>query len=591
MADELNLKRIIELQQKTEPAEGDCLAVDNASSGTSRIMVQNLLDPTFSSDMKAAPAAATKKKIDEVMDVFAAGVKEAVDEWLDQHPEATTTVQDGAITEAKLADALKLKTIKDYATPEMYGAKGDGITDDTDAINAALENHEVVLLGAKTYLTTKPVYVPSYTTLIGLDRHKSKIYNIGTGYLKNAVIAGHIGGDSGSSGILTTSAVTFTKTGEKTFSCDRVLNVHDLVHFKVLASNNGESRKISTSTYIVSKTEYTYVTRDPIPDNAELHLYADVPSGEFNGIKNYTTFGARVQNLTIEHLPTGSGMYCLFICGAKFVAKDIDIIGNTGLASNLSIHGLWKNIDIVSYGDNLDCAEYVYYTQYKNINITKSAIDAHTMHTQLAFGRGHDNRVKKFTSNIENQIALDYTNQFVMEDSEFITDQMSGLENDISFKNCKIHSTNAINLLNNRYIDCYIEKPVLDTINTAYFENTVTDYENIANAGKAQIHLKGYEKKEFFKLGSYSEYDVPIFDHTFMVVVQGSNLSLTNGPSTVTATSSLAIYITPSNLIRLKKDGGAIYSPAWTSTGEYKFSGSITAIEQKSLVRKTINTT
>ena len=34
-------------------------------------------------------------------------VTQAIDDWLDDHPEATTTVQDGAITEAKLNDSLK----------------------------------------------------------------------------------------------------------------------------------------------------------------------------------------------------------------------------------------------------------------------------------------------------------------------------------------------------------------------------------------------------------------------------------------------------------------------------------------------------
>ena len=61
---------------------------------------------------------------------------EAVSSWLAQHPEATTIVQDGSFTEPKLSNALKLKTIKDYVTPEMFGAVGDGVTDDTLAFNA-----------------------------------------------------------------------------------------------------------------------------------------------------------------------------------------------------------------------------------------------------------------------------------------------------------------------------------------------------------------------------------------------------------------------------------------------------------------------
>ena len=44
-------------------------------------------------------------------------VADAVDDWLDEHPEATTTVQDGSITKAKLADSLasEINNIEAYA--------------------------------------------------------------------------------------------------------------------------------------------------------------------------------------------------------------------------------------------------------------------------------------------------------------------------------------------------------------------------------------------------------------------------------------------------------------------------------------------
>ena len=44
-------------------------------------------------------------------------VEQAVSDWLDDHPEATTTVEDGSITKAKLASALagEIDGIKDEA--------------------------------------------------------------------------------------------------------------------------------------------------------------------------------------------------------------------------------------------------------------------------------------------------------------------------------------------------------------------------------------------------------------------------------------------------------------------------------------------
>lgn len=70
MADELQTKRIIELAQKTEPEEGDNLAVDNATSGTRRILWENLLDDSLSDDTKAAPAGVTGKAIEDSKTTF-----------------------------------------------------------------------------------------------------------------------------------------------------------------------------------------------------------------------------------------------------------------------------------------------------------------------------------------------------------------------------------------------------------------------------------------------------------------------------------------------------------------------------------------
>lgn len=53
---------------------------------------------------ESARAAAEEARIEAL---FTQPVEDAVSDWLDEHPEATTTVEDGSLTEAKMANSLK----------------------------------------------------------------------------------------------------------------------------------------------------------------------------------------------------------------------------------------------------------------------------------------------------------------------------------------------------------------------------------------------------------------------------------------------------------------------------------------------------
>lgn len=102
-------------------------------------------------------------------------VQEKVYQWLNEHPEATTTVQDHSISEIKLTDELAEKTIKDYYTPQMFGAVGDGVADDTEAFRA-LEHLDPVIIPVGDYRITEEIKLDHVEGDLGRYNHFMPLY-------------------------------------------------------------------------------------------------------------------------------------------------------------------------------------------------------------------------------------------------------------------------------------------------------------------------------------------------------------------------------------------------------------------------------
>lgn len=104
----------------------------------------------------------------------------AINNWLDEHPEATTTVEDESLTYNKL-----VKGTLGFVTPEMFGAKGDGVEDDTQAMQDALDfSHEnsIRFVANNTYKTTDTINILYDAEINGMVKYSGTGVAILVGY-------------------------------------------------------------------------------------------------------------------------------------------------------------------------------------------------------------------------------------------------------------------------------------------------------------------------------------------------------------------------------------------------------------------------
>jgi hypothetical protein len=93
-----------------------------------------------------------KADLAQYEDIFTGDVDESVQNWLDAHPEATTSVEDHSLTYEKLV----IGTLG-FVTPEMFGAVGDGVTDCLPALNRMMEEIDegtIIIFPPGTYVVS-----------------------------------------------------------------------------------------------------------------------------------------------------------------------------------------------------------------------------------------------------------------------------------------------------------------------------------------------------------------------------------------------------------------------------------------------------
>ena len=89
----------------------------------------------------------------------------------------------------ELDNGLKAKLIieNDTVNVKQFGAKGDGITDDTEIIQYVINNYKNINMTKGTYLITSTISISNCVKLFGSSCETCKIEYIGTGFLFNCM--------------------------------------------------------------------------------------------------------------------------------------------------------------------------------------------------------------------------------------------------------------------------------------------------------------------------------------------------------------------------------------------------------------------
>ena len=131
-----------------------------------------------------APSESVVPGIEDLIEQTIGGdVSDEVDAWLDAHPEVTTTVQDGSITEAKLS-----QSVKDNINAKMYRYTELGTTSFTTPNGTSWNKTEVSFTPQLNGLLTVAVgNTDGYPTSIALCTQGYASYPDGSIYLQNSL--------------------------------------------------------------------------------------------------------------------------------------------------------------------------------------------------------------------------------------------------------------------------------------------------------------------------------------------------------------------------------------------------------------------
>ena len=180
--------------------EAELLKVANEQKAEIKNVVKNKVDkPSVNDNNKIPRAKDGEVEWVEVGQPTDEQTSNAVESWLNEHPEATTTVQDGSIEEIKINRNFLSHIKNNYVTPEMFGAVGDGKTDDTQSfLKAIATGYPIVGFKDSKYVVKEQLEFTNYCNIKNVYLIAKESMNSVIKYNKRHTIIDNVGIDCNS---------------------------------------------------------------------------------------------------------------------------------------------------------------------------------------------------------------------------------------------------------------------------------------------------------------------------------------------------------------------------------------------------------
>lgn len=246
-----------------------------------------------------------------------------------------------------------------YVTPQMYGAKGDGVNDDTESIKSALASGKVVVFPSGIYLITETLEITDDKTVMGCGITNTTITSQGAASIFNVIGKNNVIKDIGIKGRTNTNILTKPSFGITLNYTDKngADSRNTLSNVEVYYFGTGINIHNSSRSCVLNECKISWC------DKA---LNCEGTDNNFSDILvSFCKSGITLYN---NNLLTNSKCF-------EISATALSLTGSRNMICNFDLQEFYVGMYIVGNNNSINNLSYSHSGTYYNFETSKPAID------------------------------------------------------------------------------------------------------------------------------------------------------------------------------------------------------------------------